>query len=633
MTARDTLDWLDIGRGLLTLAGKARPLARTVATLVRHRDSSRISLGLALEHTARAHPDAIAVKHERGILTYRALNQWANRIAHHLMRRGLRHGDAVAVLMENRPALLAVIAAVAKVGGISALINTNLRRQPLVHSFRCFTPALYLIGEELLDPFEEIRAELGPIAPGTLHLVADPGQSAEPTAEQLAESTAEQLAEPTAKRPTQSAAKGPPCYTDLDQATSAQPVENPVTTGQVRFGDPCCYIFTSGTTGLPKASIMSHGRWIKAASAFGESCLNLRPGETIYAPLPLYHSLALSVAWSSAVYTGAALAIRRKLSVSAFWDDCRRYQADAFAYIGEIPRYLLNQPPDPRDRANPVRKVIGVGLRPELWEPLKSRFGVEEVYEIYAASEMNVSFLNVMNLDRTVGFCPMRWALVSFDVDEGEPRRDARGHLLRVGKGEVGLLITEVTKRFRFEGYTDAEASERKLLRNVFRDGDVWFNSGDLMRDIGFGHLRFVDRVGDTFRWKSENVATGQVEAIIGTSGQVADCTVYGVELPGLPGRAGMAAVVPAGGSLDADVLLAHLRAELPSYAIPVFLRITDTLEVTGTFKHRKVELRREGYDPTGTPDPILVLQPGSDAYTRLTPELHARIQRGDIRF
>lgn len=625
MTARETLDWLELGRGLLTLASKARPLARTAATLARHRDSSRMSLGRALEHSARVHPDVIAVKHEHGVLTYRALNQWANRIAHHLMRRGLCHGQAVAILMENRPALLAVIAAVAKVGGVAALVNTNLRRQPLVHSFGCFTPALYIIGQELLDPFEEIRAELGPIPPGSLHLVADP--------EDQAATEESGTGSGTRRSPVSAAPAGPPDYVHLDQAIAAQPDENPATTGQVRFADACCYIFTSGTTGLPKASILSHGRWIKAATAFGEACLDLQPGETIYAPLPLYHNLALSVAWSSAVYTGASLAMRRKLSASAFWDDCRRYQASAFAYIGEIPRYLLNQPPDPHDRANPVRKIIGVGLRPELWQPLKERFGIDEVYEIYAASEMNVSFLNVMNLDRTVGFCPMRWTLVGFDVETGEPRRDARGHLVRVGKGEVGLLITEVTKRFRFEGYTDAEASERKLLRNVFREGDVWFNSGDLMRNIGFGHLRFVDRVGDTFRWKSENVATGQVEAIIGTSGQVSECTVYGVEIPGMPGRAGMAAVVPAGNSIDADALLAHMRAELPTYAIPVFLRLTSTLEVTGTFKHRKVELRQQGYDPTRTPDPILVLQPGSDAYTRLTPELHARIQQSDIRF
>jgi citronellyl-CoA synthetase len=404
----------------------------------------------------------------------------------------------------------------------------------------------------------------------------------------------------------------------------------------VRLADACFYIFTSGTTGLPKASILSHERWLKAATGFGEACLDLGPGDTVYAPLPLYHNLGLTIAWGSALYTGAAVAIRRKFSASAFWDDCRRHRATAFVYIGEIPRYLLNQPPGARDRQHTVRRILGVGLRPELWQQMKSRFGIDEIYEIYAASEMNVSFLNLLNLDQTVGFCPMRWAIVAFDVERGEPVRNARGRLVRVRKGEVGLLLTKVTPRYRFEGYTDAGASARKLLHGVFRKRDVWFDTGDLMRDIGFGHLQFVDRVGDTFRWKSENVSTTEVEQVISAIAGVAECAVYGVEVPGMPGRAGMATLVPAPGGdglrLDPEPVRARLDAALPGYAVPVFLRIADSLTTTGTFKHRKAALRDQGYDPARVRDPLFVRLPDRAAYVPLTPEIHDRIHQGALR-
>ncbi|WP_428266817.1 long-chain-acyl-CoA synthetase [Haliangium sp.] len=607
MKRDDRLTWRDIGRGVLTLSKKIRPGTRALADLALLRDQRRMSLGKALERSADRYPEAVCIKHEGGEIDYRSFNARANRIAHHLAASGVGRGDAVAILLDNRPELLEVVAAVVKLGGVAALLNTQQRRQVLLHSLACFEPRLYVIGEELVDAFEEIRPQLE-AAPGPerVRYVRDQGVHPAPSG-----------------------------YLDLGHASASQPEGNPNTTDDVRLSDRCFYIFTSGTTGLPKASILSHKRWLMAAAGFGGACLELGPGQTVYAPLPLYHNLGLTVAWGGAVHTGAALAIRRHFSAGAFWDDCRRYHADAFVYIGEIPRYLLNRDPDPRDREHPVRRILGVGLRPELWLAFKRRFGIREIYEIYASSEMNTSFLNVMNLDRTVGFSPGRWAIVAFDVDAGEPVRDRRGRLVRVRKGEVGLLITKVSKRFSFDGYTDRRASEHKLLRDVFRAGDQWFDSGDLMRDIGYGHLQFVDRVGDTFRWKSENVATSEVEQVLAGFEGVADCTVYGVEVPGMPGRAGMAAVVPSDPSktLDAAALLAHLERELPGYAVPVFLRIAAELERTGTFKHRKLALREAGYDPGKTNDPLFVHLPGNDAYTRVTSAIYAQIQRRAFRF
>lgn len=630
MNERGLLEWNDLGRGIRTLLRKRGPAARTLVSLLRYRDKHRLSLGALIERAAKQYPDHVAIKFEERQVTYAELDEQSSRMAHELIGAGLKPGQAVAILMDNRPELLAVVVAVAKAGGVAGMINSNQRQQVLVHSLRCCQTGMYVIGEELVTAFEDVRGQLDTTA---LYVMPEDMHDA-------------------GRAPALAAG-----YIDLYEAARRRPVTSPPVMADIKLGDPCFYIFTSGTTGLPKASIMSHLRWLKAGATFGNICLDVQPGETIYAPLPLYHNQALTLGWSSAVVRGAALAIRRKFSASGFWDDCRRFGATSFVYIGEIPRYLLNQPESQRDRDHPVRRIVGVGLRPDIWQSFKQRFGIEEIYEIYGASEMNVAFLNAMNLDCTVGFCPLPWALVKFDVDAGEPVRDHRGRLIRVGKGEVGLVITRVSDRFKFEGYTDARASERKLFRDVFKRGDCWYNSGDLMRDIGFGHLQFVDRVGDTFRWKSENVSTSEVEQVLNSVATIAESTVYGVEIPGTAGRAGMAAVVPAGRaqstgaqatgsqsqsimsqsimsqSVDLEALLAHMSKALPSYAVPVFVRVTDTLEVTGTFKHRKVELRKQGYDPSITDDPMFVLLPGAPGYCRLTPELYDEIQAAEHRF
>lgn len=362
---------------------------------------------------------------------------------------------------------------------------------------------------------------------------------------------------------------------------------------------------------------MSHMRWVKAGHAFGGAMMALKPGETVYAPLPLYHNQALTVGWASAAVQGGCFAFRRKFSASRYWDDCRRFGAQALVYIGELPRYLMNQPPSDGDRDHSVRCAVGNGLRSDVWGPFRDRFNIPQIFEIYAASEANTIFLNALNIDRTVGFCPTPHAIVRFDNERGEPVKGEDGFLIHADIGEPGLLLGKVTERFQFDGYTDAGASEKKLMRDVFEPGDVWFNSGDLLRKIGWGHAEFVDRVGDTFRWKSENVATSEVEGAINPHPQVQECTVYGVEIPGTEGRAGMASlhVQCELDAFDFDDLLARCRTALPAYAVPLFVRLERALETTGTFKHKKTQLRDDGY---ACDSPVWVLWPGSDAYTRL---------------
>ena len=379
-----------------------------------------------------------------------------NRYANFLWDRGFRKGDAVAILLENRPEVLVTVGALAKIGAVASLINTNQRKMRLVHSIKVTNPKAVVVGEELLDAYNEVASDLELESDVPVYFVTDTGKTPAPSG-----------------------------FQDLESLTENASAENPSSTLDVRLQDACFYIFTSGTTGLPKASIMTHFRWVKASAGFGYCALDLKPGEAIYCSLPLYHNNALTVAWSSASAGGAAMALRRKFSVSKFWDDTRKFNAVAICYIGELCRYLLNQAPDGRDADNPVVKVVGNGMRPDVWKSFKDRFGIDEVYEFYGASEGNIAFINLLNIDCTVGLCPLPYAIVKYDVESDAPVRDSNGRFIKVARGETGLLIGEVTAKTPFDGYTNKEASEKKIFRDVFADGDMWFNSGRSPKGYG----------------------------------------------------------------------------------------------------------------------------------------------------
>ena len=573
--------------------------------LLKSDKSEALSIGLFLEQNAERWPHHTALLFEDRTWDYASFNGWVNRWSNYFREQGIGKGDVVALLMENRPEVLCAVAALVKLGAVSALINTNQRGEALRHSLNLCSPKAFVVGEELFAAFSEVKPSLdGALA--TTYYVHDTGE-----------------------------ADLPDSVLDLVGLTEESSSANPGTTGEVTLGDPCFYIYTSGTTGLPKASIMTHLRWMKACAGIGLCALALKPGEVIYVPLPLYHNNALSVGWSAALVGGAGIAIRRKFSASQFWEDTRKFNAVAFCYIGELCRYLMNQPSRPDDADNPVRRIAGNGLRPDLWDGFKARFGVPEVFEFYAASEGNVGFVNLFNLDRTVGMCPLPYAIVHYDVDADEPVRDARGFCVRVKKGGEGLLLGKVSERTPFDGYTNPEASERKLLRDVFAPGDVWFNSGDLMRQLGFRHAQFVDRLGDTFRWKGENVSTTEVDEVVNGFEQVNESATYGVEIPGTEGRAGMSSLSLRCSveEFDAEGICRHLKGALPAYAVPLFLRVRSELEVTGTFKHRKGELKKQGYDIDVVAEPVYLMDPGAESYVRLTRELITALEAGELRF
>ncbi|MDH0291269.1 long-chain-acyl-CoA synthetase [Pseudomonas sp. GD04087] len=591
-----------------TLGRVPRMLRGLYYTGIRNREKN-LSLGWALERAARLYPDSPALIDERRRLSYALFNGWANRLARAFQAEGVGHASVVAVMLENRAELMVVLAALAKLGAIGALVNTTQRGQVLSHSLNLVKPSHFVVGEELREVFEDVRPALENSG-GRCYWIADEDESP---------STQAQV---------------PAGWQGLMRLAQEQDSNNLAETARVRLKDACFYIYTSGTTGLPKASIMSHGKWIKAYGGFGHSGLGLSNNDVLYLTLPCYHNNAVTVCWSAVLAGGAAIALRRKFSASAFWKDVQTYQATCFGYIGELCRYLLNQPECAEERGNSLTCMIGNGLRPSIWNEFKERFGIERITEFYASSEGNIGFTNVFNFDNTVGYSPATYAIVRYDLENDQPVRNARGFMEKVDKGEAGLLISEISAKWPFDGYTDPAKSEAVIYRNVFKEGDTWFNTGDLMRDIGFKHTQFVDRLGDTFRWKGENVSTTEVENALGAFPGVEDAVVYGVEIPGTNGRCGMAALRLAdSASLDTTELAAHLDRELPAYAVPLFLRLLAQVETTGTFKYKKTDLKRNAYDPSTVTEALFVRLPGETDYRELDGALFEAIRGGVHRF
>ncbi len=568
-----------------------------------------VGLGLCFEHAVKVNPLGAAIHYEGRALNYQQLNAWANQIAHYLLSIDIKKGDSVAILIENRPELLAVALGCAKIGAISAMVNTAQKGKVLLHSINLVKPKLIIVGAECIDAYEYIRPQSS--IESNRHLF---------------------LADTDTQRETGTTADG---WTNLATEIQQFPQHDLQQTQAIYSEDICFYIYTSGTTGLPKAVIFNHGRFMKIYAGFGCSAVGLKKQDRIYVPLPFYHATALTVAWSSALANGASLIMTRKFSASGFWPDVQQYEATAFAYVGELCRYLADQDKHATDSNNKIHTIVGNGLRPAIWKEFKQRFNIDRVVEFYGSSEGNVGFINIFNFDQTVGYCHLPYAIVEYDRDIDEPEKNTTGYMTRVAKGGVGLLIGEIGDKTPFHGYTDQAKSKTSILENVFTQGDRWFNTGDIMRDQGFRHAAFVDRTGDTFRWKGENVSTTEVEMFIEEINDVNEAVVYGVEIPNTDGRAGMASIRINGAleKIDFSAFLQQLKVNMPDYAIPVFLGINEDIEVTGTFKHLKGPLKEKGFDLDKNQGPIYVWLPKSDKYIPLTKALQQEIEQGLHRY
>ncbi|UXA16834.1 long-chain-acyl-CoA synthetase FadD6 [Mycobacterium sp. SMC-4] len=589
---RHSVGLIDIAKQVPGLLKDAPTMIRGVVTGFGARPSGKTSIGKVFQDRAAQHGDSVFLKFEDTELSYTEANETVNRYAAVLAARGVGKGDVVGIMMRNSPEPILLMLAAVKCGAISGMLNYNQRDEVLKHSLGLLTATVVVAESEFVEPIKESGADTDALV--TLEEV-----------KKLAENA---------------------------------PTTNPDTTAAVLAKDKAFYIFTSGTTGMPKASVMTHYRWLRALAGFGGLGMRLNSGDTLYCCLPLYHNNALTVALSSVLNSGASLAIGKSFSASKFWDEVIRYDASAFVYIGEVCAYLLNQPEKPTDRQHRVRVICGNGLRPAIWDEFTERFGIDRVCEFYSASESNTAFVNFFNLDKTTGICPTPVAFVEYD-ESGDPVRDKDGRVRKVKNGEPGLLLSKVSSFQPFDGYTDDKESEKKLVRDAFKDGDVWFNTGDLMRDQGFGHAAFTDRLGDTFRWKGENVATTEVEAAVSTADQVEECTVYGVEVPDTGGRAGMVAVqLKDGQEFDGKALAEVVYDRLPTYAMPLFVRVVEQLAHTSTFKSQKVDLRKEGYggssgegddDDVKVEDPIYVLSGKQEGYVPFYDEYLQEVADG----
>jgi citronellyl-CoA synthetase len=592
----------------------SRTLLRA-ARMPRLRGELRDSIGHRLTEAARRAPRRTALLDEHDSLTWAGLDERANRVAHHLIARGVRRGEGVAILLDNRIDLLASILGTAKAGAVAGLVNVNQRGDVLRHSLGLIEPRAVLLGAEHQDRLAEVGDAVADLP--TLWF-ADP-------------------AAPELPRPAHA--------DDAAEVLPAAEAAAPAVLRDLTLGDPCLYIFTSGTTGLPKAAIVTHERFLRGMYGYGNVCLDVQPEDRIYNCLPLYHSTGLVIGFGSALFAAATMIVRRRFSASALLRDVRETDANVFVYVGELCRYLAAQPRRHDDARNPLRKIIGNGLRPDIWKAFKERFGIERVLEIYGASEGNSGFVNAFNKDCTIGFGVSPHEVVEFDPETAEVRRDERGRCIPVRKGEPGLLLMEIGAKTGFDGYTSREATEKKIVRDVRRAGDAYFNTGDLVRavDVGFAfgqtHYQFVDRLGDTFRWRGENCSTNEVGEVLNRFPQVDTANVYGVEVPEADGRAGMAAIrfdpeqVRTAGDVDWKGLARHVDELLAPYARPVFVRVHQDLDTTATFKLRKTELREAGFDPANAEgDAVYVRRPGSDAYEPLEGAFLEEVRAGTAR-
>jgi fatty-acyl-CoA synthase len=572
-------------------------IARTLWLLRLVKPHATRSIVDIVEGQAKRRPGNIAILYQDQRLTYAELDARANRYAHWALAQGIGRGQAVALLMENRPDYIAAWLGMFKVGVQVALINTNLTGAALAHSIAISGARHAIVGAELEENFRTAPFESAPV----LWIEGENGN------------LTQALAAASAASPGKQARAG------------------------VTLKERAFYIYTSGTTGLPKAANFSHMRMLFMMSGFVGA---LRPHEAdrIYNPLPLYHSTGGVCAVGMAFFTGGALILKRRFSVHEFWNDVHKYGATMFIYIGELCRYLLNAQPSPLEKGHRIRAVTGNGLRPEIWRAFQERFVIPRIVEFYGATEGNVSMLNYDGTVGAVGRVPeyLEWLLpsrvVRFDVEKEMPVRGPDGLCIECGPNEAGEALGGISKRAgrEFEGYTVKAESDKKMLRDVFRHGDVWFRTGDLMRRDEHGYFYFVDRIGDTFRWKGENVSTSEVGGALAAVPGIREANVYGVTVPGLDGRAGMAALV-VDGDFNLEALPAQLKA-LPHYARPIFLRLSPRIEVTGTFKQRKVDLVREGTDPSAIADPLYFLDAESGKYERLTPERYAAIVEGRVK-
>ena len=546
-----------------------------------------------------------ALLDDNSCLSFRDLSERMNRYACWAHGQSLGEGDVVCLLMSNCADYLAIWLGITKVGAVVALINTNLEGASLAHAINIAAPKHIIVAADHAGTFT-------PVLPAVVNEVRCWSHSG-------------------------AISNFPRLDTLIENYDGAR-------IDSIEYSPPsltsrALLIYTSGTTGLPKAANVSHRRIMQWSHWFA-GMLDTGPTDRMYNCLPMYHSVGGIVAVGATLLGGGSVLLRPRFSASRFWDEITDWDCTLFQYIGELCRFLVNSPVHPLETSHRLRLCCGNGLRPDVWEAFKQRFDIPRILEFYAATEANFSLYNCEGEPGSIGRIPSFLnqragvKLVRFDVEAGAPFRDSRGYCVACSPNETGEAIGKIEgsgAAGRFEGYADADATERKILRNVFIDGDAWFRTGDLMRKDERGFFYFVDRVGDTFRWKGENVSSQEVAEVIAACPGVVEAVVYGVNVRGHDGRAGMAAIV-AETSFAPDVLRRHLADHLPAYAHPLFLRLCAAVDMTSTFRPRKQDLMRDGYDPDASADTVFFKKTGGNGFEKMNAGVYAQIVAGQLR-
>lgn len=555
------------------------------------------SPGILVEQLAEKIPNKYAVLFEDVKWTWENFNQASNIVANYFLSIGYKTGDTIALMMDNCPEILSFPIGINKIQGIVSYININQRMNALIHAFRVSEPNWIVIDGSnlpyLMDIFDELDFETSKV------LVIN-------------EKT-----------------KISHSFYDLDWDFYHIPANNPKTTYNSYLTDISSYIFTSGTTGLPKPATQSNMRLL---NPFAWLALKITQDDVIYCPLPLYHSHALVNGWGSSLQTGCTFAFRKKFSASNFWKDIKKFNATIFFYIGEIPRYLLNRPKSEYVENTTLKKMFGLGLRQDIWEEFKSRFKIEQIHEFYGATDGAGGFYNIEGRPGMIGriSTPGSHAIVKVSQGSDELLKDEKGNYIQCKHGETGMLLVAISEYSYYLGYKDKDQTEKRILRNVLQENDIFFNTGDLVNLHDENWVSFADRSGDTFRWKGENVSTLEVENILNMFVGIEMCNVFGVEIPNHDGKAGMAAIkLKPSTEFKPKEFATFIVDRLPKYSIPIFVRVQNELELTGTLKLRKINLRKHGYNINQIKDPIYLWNSSLQSYKLLDQDEHSVIIAG----
>lgn len=565
------------------------------------------SLGSELEKWADCRPGHPAIIYEGRTISYADFNKMANRYAHFFTNIGLNRGDVVALMMGNCPEFLAIVAGLSKVGIIASLINIELRGEVLAYGINLCEARAVVLEAGLLDLFASIKDRIRLKTPGLILVETEkalsPGQE----------------------------------YKNLTFLISASPDNNPFTTKAINSEDTLAYLFTSGSKGRRKAAPLLQKRWLAIGHQVNLNC-QMNQATIQYMCLPLYLNSGFTFCFSAMLVSGSTMVLRRAFSLHHFWDDIRQHGATFFTGVGEIYRYLLTQPESVRDADNPLQTAVSNGIQSEFIEMFRRRFCVTHMMEMYGTTENVGIFINHQEIPGMIGNLTLnglrQGEVVLCGAQDGLLERDEAGQVKKCQPGETGLLLCEINELNPFPGYIgDPDATSDKLARDVFRPGDAYLNTGDLMRLQEQDFISFVDRLGDTYRWKGKTVSSDSVADVIKKFyGGIEDVVVYGVKIPGMEGRCGMAAIRLMHDSvLDWKAFALYINNRMPDYARPIFIRVCQHLGLDGPLRDFKSHLQLEEYNLLLVNDELFYYDLNSENYLPLSSEVFLAIIKQDM--